>query len=176
MHRLALGLAFAAGTALSLQAFVNGRLAGSLGSALLAGTVNNAVGLTALLAVAFALGAPGRALHAVRRSGRPRVWQLVAGANGALFIVVSATAAPEVGIALLTVALVCGQMAGGLLVDRFGLTPAGRRGLTRPRLLAVGLTWRSRRSAPVATRSSSCWRSPSSPARASRSSRRPSPT
>ena len=140
MHRLALGLAFAGGTALSLQAFVNGRLAGSLDSALLAGTVNNAVGLTALLAVAVALGAPGRARRELRRSGRPRVWQLVAGANGALFIVVSATAAPEVGIALLTVALVCGQMAGGLLVDRFGLTPAGRRGLTWARLLAVGLT------------------------------------
>jgi transporter family-2 protein len=45
-----------------------------------------------------------------------------------------------VGVALLTVALVCGQMAGGVLVDRFGLTPAGRRALTVARLLAVGLT------------------------------------
>ena len=140
MHRLALGVAFAAGIALSVQAFVNGRLAGSLGSALLAGAVNNAVGLTALLAVALAVGAVGRARRALIRAGRPRVWQLVAGANGALFIVVSATAAPEVGVALLTVALVCGQMAGGLLVDRFGLTPAGRRGLTGARVLAVGLT------------------------------------
>ena len=140
MHRLALGLAFAAGAALSVQAFVNGRLAESLGSALLAGTINNAVGLAALLAVAAALGALGRARRRVRAVGRPRMWQLVAGANGALFIVVSATAAPEVGIALLTVALVCGQMGGGLVVDRFGLTPAGRRGLTRARVLAVALT------------------------------------
>ncbi len=140
MHRLALALAFAAGAALSVQAFVNGRLAESLGSALLAGTINNAVGLAALLAVAAAIGAPGRARRELRVAGRPRLWQLVAGANGALFIVVSATAAPEVGIALLTVALVCGQMGGGLVVDRFGLTPAGRRRLTRARVLAVALT------------------------------------
>ena len=140
MHRLALGLAFAGGGALSVQAFVNGRLAESLGSALLAGTINNAIGLAALLAVAAAIGALGRARRRLRVVGRPRVWQLVAGANGALFIVVSATAAPEVGIALLTVALVCGQMGGGLVVDRFGLTPAGRRALTPARVLAVALT------------------------------------
>jgi len=140
VHGVALALALVAGAALSLQAFVNGRLAGSLDSALLAGTVNNAVGLAALLAVAVATGALPRARRAVARAGRPRLWQLVAGANGALFIVVSATAAPEVGIALLTVALVCGQMGGGVLVDRFGLTPAGRRDLTRARILAVALT------------------------------------
>ncbi len=140
MHGLALALAVVAGAALSVQAFVNGRLAESLGSALLAGTVNNAVGLAALLAVAAGIGALGRARRAVARAGRPRLWQLVAGANGALFIVVSATAAPEVGIALLTVALVCGQMGGGVLVDRFGLTPAGRRALTPARVLAVALT------------------------------------
>lgn len=140
MHRLALALACVAGAALSLQAFVNGRLAGSLDSAILAGTVNNAVGLGALVAVAAGTGALGRASRAVRRTGRPRLWQLVAGVNGALFVVVSAAAAPEVGVALLTVALVCGQMGGGLLVDRFGLTPAGRRRLTPARVLAVALT------------------------------------
>jgi transporter family-2 protein len=87
---------------------------------------------------------------------------LCRGANGALFIVVSATAAPEVGVALLTVALVCGQMTGGVLVDRFGLTPAGRRPLTAARVAAVALTVAAVALAAAGTRGDprpACWRS-----------------
>ena len=55
-----------------------------------------------------------------------------------------AAAAPEVGVALLTVAVVCGSTGGSLPVDAAGLGPAGRRPVTAPRvagvLLAVGAT------------------------------------
>ena len=43
--------------------------------------------------------------------------------SGILFVIVASAAAPKVGIALLTVALVSGQLAGALLCDRFGLSP-----------------------------------------------------
>jgi transporter family-2 protein len=59
-------------------------------------------------------------------------------------VLISAIAAPEVGVALLTVALVCGSTGGSLPVDALGLGPAGQRAITAPRvagvLLAIGAT------------------------------------
>ena len=40
---------------------------------------------------------------------------------------------PEVGVALVTVAIVCGSTLGALPVDAAGLGPAGRRPITSPR-------------------------------------------
>src|SRR5687767_10089913 len=57
----ALMLAFGAGAGLAVQAFVNGRLGEDLDSPLLAGTVNQGVGLATLLLVGAASGALVRA-------------------------------------------------------------------------------------------------------------------
>lgn len=129
--------AFAAGVGFAVQIFINGRLATHLGSAEMAASVNNIVGLCMLIAVALGTGVPRRALRAARE--RPRVWQLLVGLNGAFFVVVTAEGAPQVGVALLSVALVVGQVWGALGVDRVGLAPGGRRPVTPARLIAVGL-------------------------------------
>jgi transporter family-2 protein len=136
---VATALVFAVGVGFAVQAFLNGRLSTSLGSAELAGTVNNVVGLAVLLAYGTITGVPARARRALPGAGRLRWWHLVAGVNGAFFIAVGAYAAPRVGIALLVVAVVCGQSTGSLLVDWLGLSPAGRRPFTPPRVLAAGL-------------------------------------
>jgi transporter family-2 protein len=52
-------------------------------------------------------------------------------------VLVAAFAAPEVGIALLTVALVCGSTGGSLPVDAAGIGPAGKRPITAYRLVGV---------------------------------------
>ena len=135
----ALALAFLAGAGLATQAFVNGRLGASLGSAPPAATVNQVVGLAALLAVATVTGATARVLRRLRAGARLSWWHLAASLNGVLFVTVSAAAAPKVGVAVLTVALVSGQTAGSLLVDRLGLSPAGGRPLTAARVLGVVL-------------------------------------
>jgi bacterial/archaeal transporter family-2 protein len=135
----ALTLAFLSGAAIAVQAYVNGRLASELGSTELAATVNNLVGLGLLIAVGVATGALARAWAAVRRAGRPRWWHLLGGPAGALLVYTTAKAAPEVGVALLTVAIVGGQTAGGLAVDGVGLSPAGRRSPTPARLLGVAV-------------------------------------
>lgn len=137
--RQALAFTFAAGAALALQAFINGRLAESLDSPTLAGTVNQAVGVAALLMIGLGTGALVRAWGRVRAGARLRLWELAACANGALYLTVTAAAAPKVGVALLTVALVSGQTLGSLAVDRLGLSPAGRRPLTMARGLGVAL-------------------------------------
>lgn len=134
---VALALAFLCGGGVSLQAFVNGLLGTTLGSAEMAAVVSNAVGLLALLVLGFGSGALARAWRRVRAGGPGRAWHYAGSAVGSLFVMVAAIAAPKVGIALLTVALVCGQTVGSLVADAFGISPARRRALTVPRVLGV---------------------------------------
>jgi len=126
-----------AGIALSLQAYINGRLGQSIGSGEAAAAVNNGVGLVALLVVTLAAGAIPRAL---RSFGQVRGWHLLGGLGGAMFIAAGAIGAPEIGVALLSVALVCGQTTGSLAADGVGLSPAGHQGVTPGRIGGVALT------------------------------------
>ena len=102
------------------------------------------VAFLATLAIVLATRALPRARARLRALGRPPVWHFLGGLGGAALVLVSATAAPEVGVALLTVALVSGSTGGSLPVDAAGLGPAGRRAVTPPRvagvLLAIGAT------------------------------------
>jgi bacterial/archaeal transporter family-2 protein len=139
-HRAALPvLIVVTGAAISLQAFANGRLGAALDSPELAATVNNIVGLACIMVIGTALGVPRRTRQTLAQPRPPglRRWHLLAGVNGALFVTVTAYAAPRVGIALLTVALVSGQMAGSLGVDAVGLSPAGRQPLSALRVLGA---------------------------------------
>jgi transporter family-2 protein len=126
-----------AGAAISLQSYLNGRLGAVAGSPTIAAAINNMVAFAATLAIAVAIGALPRARGRLRALGRPPVWYFLGGLGGAGLVLVSATAAPEVGVALLTVALVCGSTGGSLPVDAAGLGPAGRRPITPPRVAGV---------------------------------------
>jgi bacterial/archaeal transporter family-2 protein len=140
----AVAMVILAGGAISLQSYVNGRLGKDVGSPTIAAAVNNLVATVATLAIVLATGALPRALARVRALGRPPAWQFLGGFGGAALVLVSAVAAPEVGVALLTVALVCGSIGGSLPVDAAGIGPAGKRAITPLRvvgvLLAVGAT------------------------------------
>jgi len=137
---LGLTAAFVAGIGFAVQFFLNGRLRQHLGSPELAASVNNTLGLCVLAGFALGTGVPRRALQAMRAGReRPRPWMVLVGANAAFFMVVAAEAVPQVGVALLTVALVMGQVWGGLIVDRAALAPGGKRPITPARLVAVAL-------------------------------------
>jgi transporter family-2 protein len=133
-----------AGAAISLQSYVNGRLGKDVGSPTVAAAINNLVALAATLGIVLATGALPRAAARLRALGRPPAWHFLGGLGGAAVVLVAATAAPEIGVALLTVALVCGSTGGSLPVDAAGLGPAGRRPITAYRLagvvLAIGAT------------------------------------
>jgi transporter family-2 protein len=134
-----LALSFIVGVGVAVQAFYNGRLARELGSIELAGLANMVTGGTVLVALALATGAARRAIERARAGATPRWWMFLGGFSGALMVVVTAKAAPEVGVALMTVAVVCGQSGGSLLVDRVGLSPAGAQHISAPRLAGVAL-------------------------------------
>jgi transporter family-2 protein len=130
-------IAVTAGAAIAVQSYANGRLGQSLGSAEVAAAVNNGIGLGALVAVTVATGAIPRALRSL--SG-VRPWHLLGGLGGAMVVVAGAVGAPELGVALLSLALVSGLAAGSLVADGLGLSPAGRHGVTARRMAGVVLT------------------------------------
>lgn len=141
----AVALVMVAGAGISIQAYANGRLGTDVGSPVLAAAINNIVAFIATAVAVIATGALPRARARLRALGRrPPVWQFLGGLEGAALVLVAALAAPQVGVALLTVALVCGSTGGSLPVDAAGLGPAGRRPITFPRvagvLLAIGAT------------------------------------
>lgn len=138
-------VAFAAGLGLSVQFYVNGQLSRSLGSGIYAGLVNNLGGLLVLGVIACTLGIPGRVAERLRAEvadgtvRRLRWWHVLAGVNGGLFIAGTAAAAPEVGLALVTVAVVLGQLVGGAIVDRVGMNASRPLRITPARAAGIGL-------------------------------------
>jgi transporter family-2 protein len=140
----AVAMTILAGGLISLQAYVNGRLGKDVGAPTIAAAINNLVALVATLGVVLATRALPKAVARLRALGRPPCWHFLGGFGGAALVLVAAVAAPEVGVALLTVAIVCGSTGGSLVMDAAGLGPAGRRAITPPRvagvLLAVGAT------------------------------------
>lgn len=134
--RLPLAAAAAAGSLVALQQRLNGELTTRLDDALLVAVISFATGLVAVAAVVLARPAARRALRLVRDVP----WhQRLGGLGGAALVAVGAAAAPEIGVALLTVGLVAGQTTGGLVVDRVGLGPGGSHRLTAPRVLGAAL-------------------------------------
>ena len=133
--RLALAAAVLSGSLVAVQQRVNGDLGRSLHDPLLAAVVSFGSGL-ALLLVLVLRAAPRRALPSVVRVPW---WSRVGGLGGATLVAVGATAAPRIGVALLTVGLVSGTTLAALAVDRAGLGPGGHRPLTPPRLVGAGL-------------------------------------
>jgi transporter family-2 protein len=129
-------LTVAVGAGIAVQAYLNGRLGRSVGSGELAATVNNVIGFVVLAAIAVATGALPRAL---RHLGGVRGWHLLGGLGGALSVATAAIAAPKIGVALLSLALVCGQASGSLVADGAGLSPAGRQHITAARAAGVVL-------------------------------------
>jgi transporter family-2 protein len=135
----AIAMTILAGAGISLQSYINGRFGREVGSPTIAAAVNNLVAFVAALAIVLATRALPKARARLRAVGRPPLWQFLGGFGGAALVLVSAVAAPEVGVALLTVALVCGSTGGSLPVDAAGIGPAGRRPITLPRVAGVAL-------------------------------------
>ncbi len=137
-HPTALPLVAAvlSGALVAWQQQLNGDLGRSLGDPLLAAVVSFGTGLVVVTTLLLLRQSSRRAL--------PRIvalpwWTRLGGLGGASLVAAGAAAAPEIGVALLTVGLVAGSTAGGLVVDRAGLGPGGHRPLTAARLVGAAL-------------------------------------
>lgn len=134
--------AFVTGAFIVGQARVNAELGVELGDGVLAALVSFSTGLVLLLLLVALLPAGRRGLRRVRVArarGRLRTWQLLGGLGGALLVAGQGLTAALLGTALFTIAVVAGQSAGGLVVDRVGLGPAGPQSTTPPRIAGAVL-------------------------------------
>ena len=140
---LGLALGLVAGVAIPSQSRVNGQLALEMGDGLGAALLSFSVGLVLMVALSVALRRGREGLVQLRHSVRERrfpLWYMAAGCVGAYFVLGQGIAAPFTGLALFTVANVTGLTLSGLLVDRLGIGPGGRKDITGIRIIGSVLT------------------------------------
>lgn len=127
----ALGLAVLAGVLVALQQTVNGRVTHASGSALAAAWINFAIGSAVLAVVAaFRTGSVGSIPW-------DHWWFLLGGVIGAAYVVVTAAIVRTLGVLMLSLTLILGQLVGAVLLDAFA--PSGRE-LTAATLVGAALT------------------------------------
>lgn len=138
-----LPLAVGAGLAIPVQGRINGALGVRLNDGIAAAVVGFSTGLVVMILISLILpsGRAGlaRILPAVRTRAFPPAYVL-AGGIGALFVFAQSFTVGILGVALFTVAAVTGQTLSGLLVDRLGIGPAGKRAVTPMRVIGCVLT------------------------------------
>ncbi|MEZ7822821.1 MAG: DMT family transporter [Candidatus Nanopelagicales bacterium] len=132
--------AFFVGGLTAIQSRANGSLADVLDSGLQAATISFCIGLllTSIIVMSSAKLRLGvTRLRTAIRGRQIGYWELFGGFFGALFVLSQSLSVPVIGVALFSVALVSGQSASALIVDRLGLGPHGRQPVTVQRVLAA---------------------------------------
>ncbi len=142
------------GVAVAVQARINGELGQRIDDGLVAALLSFLGGLALLALVAATWPRMRRGLGRVRAAvgdRRLRPYQLLGGICGAFLVVCQGLTVATIGVAVFTVAMVAGQTASALLVDRAGVGPGGPRPVSVRRvagamlaLAAVALTMSDR--------------------------------
>jgi transporter family-2 protein len=135
-------IAILCGVLLSVQGRINGQLGARLHDGVLAALISFGLGFLLLAVVVPATRAGRRALSRVAtavRTSKLKWWQCLGGVCGAFLVVGQGLTITQLGVAVFTVAVVGGQLVSSLLVDRFGIGPAGPQPLTWTRLLGAGI-------------------------------------
>lgn len=142
--RLAVALvaAFGTGTLVAVQSRINGELGQRLGDGFLAAFISFGSGLV-ILALASIVWRPGRqgigrVIVALRERTIPW-WLVLGGVGGALFVLGQGLTVGALGVALFTIAVVCGQTVSSLLIDHRGLARMPATPATPRRILGAAL-------------------------------------
>jgi transporter family-2 protein len=134
----AIGISLGAGVFGAIQPDLNSALGDRLDSSLLAALVNFLVALT--VASAVVSRRPGTRRHLATVTTWPVPWWTrVAGLGGAIVVLSGVVTVGRLGVAVFSIAFFAGQMTFGLVVDRLGIAPGGRRPITRARIASVVL-------------------------------------
>lgn len=130
MNTFYLAFAAAVGCGLAVQAAVNAQLRVAAGSALWAAV------LSASLTVILLGGAQllSRDPLQVAELSRHPWWIWIGGVMGALYVFAIAALTRSLGVAAFFIAIVVGQLLGGLLIDHFGFFNSPVRPLTATRV------------------------------------------
>jgi transporter family-2 protein len=130
---VALLLAVAAGAVVASQAPTNGALGESIGN-LRAALVNFAVGSAVLLLVVLLIGGGLGGLF-----DDPTRWHYLGGLAGAFFVSIAVVTVAPLGVTLQTAAILLGQFAMSMVIDRYGWFGIEAQPIGAQHLLGVGL-------------------------------------
>lgn len=130
-HIVMLALVVIAGAVLSMQAAINGRLGESVG-VIRSSQLTFVVGavLSGLL-IFFIEPAHTQTLLTVPK------WQLAGALFGMFYMLVMVASVPKVGVATATVAVICGQLSMGMMIDTFGWFGNQAIGFSMSRMAAL---------------------------------------
>lgn len=129
-----------AGFLMAIQSRANGSLAGVIGSGVYAATLSFFGGLLLMVLVLAASARARRGagrLLADLRGGSVRWWMLLGGLGGSTVVLAQALTVPLIGVSILTMSFVCGQLLGALVVDNTSLPPGGRTPPSARRLIGT---------------------------------------
>jgi transporter family-2 protein len=142
--RLAIALiaAFGTGALVALQTRINGELGQRLGDGFLAAFISFGSGFV-ILALASLVWRPGRdgiarVVAALRERSIPW-WLVLGGVGGAFFVLGQGLTVGALGVALFTIAVVCGQTVSSLLLDHRGLASMPSTPATPRRIFGAAL-------------------------------------
>lgn len=130
------------GVAVAVQARINGELGRRIGDGLVAALLSFLGGLLLLALVAATRPRMRRGLGRVAaavRDRRLRPYELLGGVCGAFVVVCQGLTVATIGVAVFTVAVVAGQTASALLVDRAGVGPGGPQAVSGRRIAGAVL-------------------------------------
>jgi len=151
---IATAIAVVLGVLIATQSRINGELGLELGDGFVAALISFGVGLVLLIVGMLVSRAGRRGLGRVAVAVRERRipwWYTVGGGAGAFLVLCQGLTAAALGVALFTVATVCGQTVSAMIIDRRGLGSLPAKPFTVPRvagavlaLVAVGIAVGSR--------------------------------
>jgi transporter family-2 protein len=127
-------LAVLAGMMMPTQAAVNNKLAGAVGSPVLAAFISFLVGTIALFLYITASGIPLGNLFSAKDAS---IVAWTGGLLGAFFVAATVTLVPRLGVALTFSLLIAGQMLVTLVIDHFGFLDVPVKEVSLQRLLGV---------------------------------------
>lgn len=122
------------------QSRVNGELGHQVGNGVLAALCSFSSGWLILLVIAAIVPNVRRAFFSIPqlvRAGDLKWWQCIGGMAGATYVIGQGAVVPVVGVAVFTISVVAGQTTSSLLVDKYGLGPAGPKAITWIRVVAA---------------------------------------
>ena len=124
------------------QSRVNGELGHIVGNGVVAALCSFSSGWVVLIVIAALVPNVRQSffgIPALIRNGSLKWWQCIGGMAGATYVIGQGTVVPVVGVAIFTISVVAGQTASSLLVDKYGIGPAGPKAITRIRVVAAAI-------------------------------------
>jgi len=136
-------LAVFVGALTAVQSRLNGQLSKDIHNGIAAALISFGTGWVVLFVLCFGLKIERAGLRNIWQgisSGRLRGWEIIGGMGGGFFVATQSITVPMLGVAIFTITTVGGQTVASLLVDKLGISPAGKKLITVPRIFAAIMT------------------------------------